>query len=208
MKAFTASEIEAMDRRQRANFINSISGFRTPYLIISGEKGNWNAGTFSNITHVGANPPQISVLFRPDNGKRHTLTNYREQGSITLCMMPFSAHETVHQSSVSAPSGTFEWEALGGQTKHLDNWPHPIPSQALWAVEVHFIESFTLSNNCIYTVGEIARVALLNQTTLDAHGFVDLKESVIAAHGLQSYHEISPEPHRLPFPNVKSLGLE
>lgn len=207
MESFDATALASLDRRYRANVVNALSGFRTPYLITSGKPGEWNAGTFSNITHVGANPPQLSILFRPDNGKRHTYENYKELGSVTLCMMPFNAHERVHNSSVNAPQDVFEWEHLGGESIHPTGWPHPIPKEALWAMEVQFLEQFELNNGCIYTVGSIDQIALLNGSTLTEDGHITINESVIAASGLQSYHEIDPKPARLSYPKASSFDL-
>ena len=87
-EAFSALALDGLERRDRTGLINAISGIRTAFLAISGKDGNWNAGVFTNVTHVGANPASMSILFRQDNGNRHTYTNYKTFKRITLVALP------------------------------------------------------------------------------------------------------------------------
>ena len=123
----TASDIEGFEKRYRTSLINSLSGIRTAFVgITADDRGRFNAATLSNITRIGANPAQMSILFRPDNGKRHTLSNYRNEGKITLVCMPLSKSATVHEVSMNAPEGIFELEIVGENYKERQNWPHPL----------------------------------------------------------------------------------
>ncbi|NBP30693.1 MAG: flavin oxidoreductase, partial [Flavobacteriia bacterium] len=52
MKHFTIEEIQGWDRFYRANFVNSLSGFKPVSLIASqNEQGQVNLAIFSNIVH-------------------------------------------------------------------------------------------------------------------------------------------------------------
>ena len=176
MKTITASDIEGFEKRYRTSLINSLSGIRTAFVgITADDRGRFNAATLSNITHVGANPAQMSILFRPDNGKRHTLSNYRNEGKITLVCMPLSKSATVHEVSMNAPEGIFELEIVGENYKERQNWPHPLPTSFLYAIELEFIEEFTLNNNCVYTVGKIQKIALGEDVQVCEQGKVLLK---------------------------------
>ena len=105
-------QILDLDKRYRTALINSLSGVRTAFIGITGEHEQWNATTLSNITHVGAHPAQLSVLFRPPSTNSHTLKNYRNFGIMTLICMPFHKCDTVHEVSVNAPKNVFELELL------------------------------------------------------------------------------------------------
>ncbi len=56
-KHFSLSELQTWDRFTRANFINSLSGFKSLSLIgtVNGN-GVSNLAVFSNIVHLGADP--------------------------------------------------------------------------------------------------------------------------------------------------------
>ena len=201
-------QILGLERRFQTALINSLSGIRTSFIGITGEHGQWNASTLSNITHVGANPPQISVLFRPQSAKKHTLKNYREFGTITLVCMPFHKFETVHRVSVNAPKDVFELALLGEQVQKLEGWQHPIPNDFLYAIEVNLVEEFTLGNQCIYTVGSIHQLRWSKNVRVNKNGQVIFQQSPTLAIGLQQYTSIDTESKHLPYPSVDNFQFE
>lgn len=210
MNSFTQDidkvDLAKMDKRYRTALVNSIGGVRQAFIGITGSDGKWNAGTFSNVTHVGAHPAQISVLFRPDNGQRHTYTNYKKQEQLTLVSLPFSENERIHNCSANAPEGVFEWTALGGEVSQIENWSHPIPTKALWAIELKFIEEFQLNNGCIYTVGTIQRIGIGKDTFISEQGYLNFEHSPTLALGLNSYLSTGQRADR-PYPKADTLGF-
>ena len=149
-----------MERQARTTLINSLSGVRTAFIAITADsQGRLNASTLTNVTHVGAHPAQMSILFRPDNGKRHTLQNFLNGSPLTLVCMPFNQVNLVHEVSMNAPEGTFELDVLEASTCHVEGCPHPLPKDYLYAISLDFVERFTLNNGCIYTVGQINSIA-------------------------------------------------
>ena len=200
MESFTALALDGLERRERTGLINAISGIRTAFLAISGTQGNWNAGVFTNVTHVGANPACMSILFRPDNGNRHSFTNYRTDKRITLVALPEAEMQRLHDCSASYDEEVFEWEHLGGRCERLTGWTHPIPTTALWAVELEFDESFKLKNGCIYTVGHVQHVGLGKAVVLEDRT-LHFGTPPLLALGLQHYFIPESVAH-LPFPSV------
>jgi flavin reductase (DIM6/NTAB) family NADH-FMN oxidoreductase RutF len=78
-------QLMEMEQRKRAQFINSISGFRSVALIgTTDTNGQTNLAIFSSIVHIGSNPPLLSFIMRPDSVERHTLTNILETGFYTI----------------------------------------------------------------------------------------------------------------------------
>jgi len=208
MKTITAAEINGLEKRFRTSLINSLSGIRTAFIgITEDDRGRFNAATLSNITHVGANPAQMSILFRPDNGKRHTLSNYRNEGKISLVCMPLSKSAIVHEVSMNAPEGIFELEIVGENYKKRQDWPHPLPTTFLYAIELEFIEEFTLNNGCVYTVGKIQNIGLGNDVQVCDQGRVLFKQSPTLAIGLQQYTGIGSDSKHIPYPSASKYGF-
>jgi flavin reductase (DIM6/NTAB) family NADH-FMN oxidoreductase RutF len=76
---FSSSDIMSFEKRYRAAFINSLGGFKSVCLIgtINNIKQS-NLAIFNSIVHIGANPPLIGFVVRPDSVERHTLENILE----------------------------------------------------------------------------------------------------------------------------------
>ena len=85
LKQFTLFDLESMEQRFRTNFINSISGFKSVALIgTTDSKSQTNLAIFSSIIHIGANPPLLGFVVRPDSVERHTLENILETKEYTI----------------------------------------------------------------------------------------------------------------------------
>jgi ferritin len=78
-KHFSLSELQTWDRFTRANFINSLSGFKSLSLIGTvNDKGVSNLAVFSNIVHLGADPALIGFINRPLSAAPHTIQNIQD----------------------------------------------------------------------------------------------------------------------------------
>ena len=209
MTHYLASEdFQHFDKRKRTALINSISGIRTAYIALSqNEQGAHNACTLTNVTHVGAHPAQMSVLFRPDNGKRHTLSNYRETKKLTLVCMPFDHAEVVHESSVNAPEGMFELDIIGAETIAVEGRDILLPKHFMYAIELEYIEEFTLSNGCVYTVGTILGIHFGKGLQMLEDGQLTYSKPPTLAIGLQQYASLSSEGLLFPYPSADKYGL-
>lgn len=201
-------QILDLDKRYRTALINSLSGVRTAFIGITGEHEQWNATTLSNITHVGAHPAQLSVLFRPPSTNSHTLKNYRNFGIMTLICMPFNKCDTVHEVSVNAPKDIFELELLDEPVQNFEGWRHPIPKDFIYAIEIEYVEEFTLNNQCIYTVGSINQLIWSEKLQINDQGQILFQESPVLAIGLQHYTSIHTEGKHPPYPKTDNYHFE
>ena len=76
MEKLDLEEILKLPDRVRVQFINSLSGFKSANLIGTRNKvGQENLSIVSSVTHVGSNPPLLSVIFRPPSVERHSYEN-------------------------------------------------------------------------------------------------------------------------------------
>lgn len=72
---FDTQALNQLDTRFRAHLINGLSGFKSANLIGSVD-GNrqLNLSIVSSIVHLGANPPLIGMVIRPNTVPRHSLS--------------------------------------------------------------------------------------------------------------------------------------
>ena len=74
MQQFTPAEWQSWERFYRANFINSLTGFKSSSLIGTiNAQGVPNLGMFSSMVHIGSDPALIGYINRPVAAAPHTL---------------------------------------------------------------------------------------------------------------------------------------
>jgi len=202
-----STSLDNMERQARTTLINSLSGVRTAFIAITADSdGHLNASTLSNVTHVGAHPAQMSILFRPDNGKRHTLQNFLSGSPLTLVCMPFNQVNLVHEVSMNAPEGTFELDVLNAPTSRIEGFPHPLPKDYLYAISLEFVERFILNNRCIYTIGQIKSIATGAALKVDEEGQISFDTPPTLAIGLRQY-TATEKTVKLPYPSAAKYGF-
>jgi flavin reductase (DIM6/NTAB) family NADH-FMN oxidoreductase RutF len=193
-------EIMGMDKRFRATFINSLTGFKSVSLIGTKDKvGNTNLAIFNSIVHLGAHPPLIGMVVRPDSVDRHTLQNIEETGCYTINHILPDFIEKAHQTSARYPKEVSEFDAVGLTPEYKGDFYAPFVGESTIQIAMNFKEKvpFTI-NNTLFIIGEINQIYLPSDIILP-DGFVDLAAaSSITNSGLDSYHIVS-EGVRFPY---------
>lgn len=186
-------EIMQMEQRFRATFINSLTGFKSLALIgTKGKNGGTNLAVFNSIVHLGAHPPLVGMVVRPDSVDRHTLQNIVETGFYTINHILESMIKQAHQTSARYPKEVSEFEAVGLESMYKDGFFAPFVTESNVQIAVEFKEKVELKiNGTILVIGEIQQVYLPNDAMQD-DGFVDLcKAGSITNTGLDSYHVVN-----------------
>ena len=199
----TASDLIQMEQRKRAHLINSVGGFKSVCLIGTVDKiGQTNLAIFSSIVHIGANPPLISFIMRPDSVERHTLANILETGSYTINHLNASIYKQAHQSSARYAKEVSEFDATGLSTEYKGNCKAPFVKESNVQLELDFIQRIDLTiNNTIMIIGEIKNI-YFPEGCMQEDGFMDIeKAGTITCSGLDSYH-LSKSLARLPYAKV------
>ncbi|MFT6270836.1 MAG: flavin reductase (DIM6/NTAB) family NADH-FMN oxidoreductase RutF [Alphaproteobacteria bacterium] len=179
-----------LPQRTRANFINSLSGFKSANLV--GTKnidGVDNLSIVSSVFHVGAHPPLLGMLMRPHTVKRDTLQNIKDTGVYTINHVHKSFADKAHQCSANYPSDESEFEALGLTPKisSLVNAPFVAESKIRIALKVEQITLIEL-NQTELVIGRVVEVEL-DDDILCKDGYVDIeKAQSVAVSCLDSYH--------------------
>ena len=184
------AQIMEMEQRKRAQFINSISGFRSVALIgTTDAKGQTNLAIFSSIVHIGSNPPLLSFIMRPDSVERHTLTNIMETGFYTINHINANMYEKAHQTSARYPKNVSEFDAAQLTPAFKNAFLAPFVAESNIQIGMEFKERINISiNQTSMIIGEIKFVHYPTNCLLD-DGFLDIeKAGTITSSGVDSYH--------------------
>jgi len=189
-KHFSLHEIMSLESRYRASLINSLGGFKSVCLIGTNNKQQQtNLAIFNSFVHIGANPPLIGFVVRPDSVDRHTLENILETNFYTINHITKSSYKKAHQTSARYPKEVSEFTA-SGLTEHYEaNFFAPFVKESLIKIGVEFKEKVDFKiNGTIFIIGEIKHL-YFPEDILNNDGFLDLeKAGTITCSGLDSYH--------------------
>lgn len=180
-----------MDARDRALFINSLSGFKSANLIGSQDsQGQTNLAMFSSVVHLGASPALVAFIMRPDNGKRHTLDNIKQTKHYTINQVSEAFYDKAHQTSASYSQNQSEFEECGLTTEFIEtiNAPFVAQSSLKYAVSLKQIIPIEL-NGTLMIIGQITHI-ICDQQAIQNDGFIDIELlNTVAVSSLDSYHK-------------------
>jgi flavin reductase (DIM6/NTAB) family NADH-FMN oxidoreductase RutF len=91
--------------------------------------GVTNLALFNSIFHLGANPPLLGMIFRPDGDDHDTLQNIKETGQYTINNVLPEWFEKAHQTSARYPSGYSEFEPCGFKESYYDDFKVPFVAE-------------------------------------------------------------------------------
>jgi flavin reductase (DIM6/NTAB) family NADH-FMN oxidoreductase RutF len=187
---FSYNQIMEWEKRYRAAFVNSLGGFKSVCLIgTKNQQDKSNLAIFNSIVHIGANPPLIGFVVRPDSAERHTLENILETSLYTINHLNKNMYINAHQTSARYPSEISEFDAAGLTEEYINEFGAPFVRESHVQIGVEFQQKVNFSiNNSSFIIGEIKHVYFPPES-LQADGFLDLeKAESITCSGLDSYH--------------------
>jgi len=190
---FSGNDILQMETRNRAAFVNSLSGFKSASLIGSiDSKGNTNLAIFSSVIHLGSNPALIGFINRPDSTGRHTLENILETNCFTINHINKSIYKKAHQTSARYPKYVSEFEVTGLTPEFSKILKAPYVKESCIKYGLELIERHDLKiNGTILIIGNVVEV-IIPENCLLIHGAINIeKAETITISGLDSYHTTS-----------------
>jgi flavin reductase (DIM6/NTAB) family NADH-FMN oxidoreductase RutF len=191
MQYFSQTDINAMEQRYRAAFINSLGGFKSFVMVGTADAdGATNLAPFSSLFHIGANPPLCGLIVRPDDGaERHTLSNIEKTGFYTINHVKADFYRKAHQTSARYPKNVSEFEATGLTPHYIDGFHAPFVAESNVKFALEMREKHPLSiNGTIFIIGEIKHI-IVPEDVIQPDGFVDIeKAGTVTCSGLDSYH--------------------
>jgi flavin reductase (DIM6/NTAB) family NADH-FMN oxidoreductase RutF len=190
----TRNQIEGMEKYYRTTLINSLPGYKCLQMVGTASAGGvTNLALFNSIFHVGANPPLLGMILRPDTPDHDTLKNIIATGCYTLNNVLPSWYQEAHQTSASYPSGVSEFEACGFKPYYTDNFSAPFVMQSTVKIGLTLKQVLPVDiNNTKIVIGEISHI-IADDALLGDDGYVNhVKAGTVTVTGLDSYFTTQP----------------
>jgi flavin reductase (DIM6/NTAB) family NADH-FMN oxidoreductase RutF len=191
MQQFTPAEWKSWERFYRANFINSLTGFKSASLIGTiNELGVPNLGMFSSMVHIGSDPALIGYINRPVAAAPHTLANIKANGFYTVNHIHASFLDKAHQTSAKYPDKFNEFTEVGLTEEYLDGIPAPFVKESAIKYLLSLKEIVPITLNATFLViGQLEQVLIDPSFQPTADGFLELDQAgSICSNGLDAYY--------------------
>ena len=199
------TDLQTWDRFRRANFINSLSGFKSVSLIGTVNKLNQtNLAVFSNIVHLGADPALIGFINRPKEAAPHTIQNIEESGFYTINHIQEAFYKKAHQTSAKYPAAQSEFEAVGLTPIWRESIPCPFVGESVVQYALTLEEIIPIKRNGTFLVVGTITDVFIDQDSVEEDGFIDLqKAGSITSLGIDGYYATA-KLGRLPYAKTSS----
>jgi flavin reductase (DIM6/NTAB) family NADH-FMN oxidoreductase RutF len=190
MQHISSSTIETWERFYRANFINSLTGFKSVSLIGTiNQEGQTNLAIFSSLVHLGSDPALIGFINRPVKAAPHTLANIQATGVYTINHIHPSFLELAHQSSAKYPEGVSEFDELGLTPEFHEGTHAPFVKESKIKYALTLEEIIPIQrNNTFLVIGKLQHVKM-EENILLPDGFLELdRASSLCSNGTDAYY--------------------
>lgn len=189
MRYFSPDNLGHMERFYRANFINCLTGFKSPVLIGTvNNKGRENLAIFNNLVHLGADPALVGFVNRPRQAAPHTLANIEATGVYTINHVCSSFVRQAHQTSAKYPEGISEFAQTGLTPQWRPGQAAPFVAESPVQCSMELKEVIPIQfNNTFFVIGAVTGI-YLREELLEPDGCIDLQQAgVVASLGIDSY---------------------
>lgn len=154
------NNIKSMDQRFRAQFINSLPGFKTPFLLgTQNSSGETNLSIVSSVTHIGSNPALMSLIMRPNTVPRHSIENIKETNFFTLNAVPKDRYVDAHQTSARYDRDQSEFDHCNFTAVYEKDFNAPFVAESPLQIGLSLAQINHLEiNGCDMVIGKIEMV--------------------------------------------------
>ena len=197
----TRDDIDAMEKRHRANLINSLSGYKSANLLGTiNNQGQTNLALMSSVFHIGAHPPLVGMLIRPHSVPRHSLENLIELGQYTLNVVTQEMYQQAHQTTARYSREQSEFAAVGLDEEYSPHLKAPYVAQSQIKTGLSLVDTQTLAvNDTVLVIGEIVELRISEALLGDDGQLNHNAAESVAISGLDEYHMAS-SMERLAYP--------
>jgi len=185
-----SEQIQQLEKQYRISLINSLIGYRSLNLLGTTSKdGITNLCIISSTFHLGANPPLIGLVIRPEREHNDTLRNIKSTGHYTLNNVLPDWFMQAHQTSASYPSGVSEFDACGFKKQYVQGFKAPFVGESTVRIGLELREVIDMEiNGTSLVIGEIVHI-LTEDTLIEADGTVNhAKAQTMTVAGLDTYY--------------------
>ncbi len=192
MKFLNSDDIHNFEKQVRTTFINCLTGFKSPLLVgTKSEQGVDNLAVFNSVFHVGAHPPLIGMICRPNSVPRDTLENIKSTGVYTLNSVHKDFIDMAHQTSARYQPNQSEFSEVGLNPIYRDQFQAPSVEQSKLRIGLELRDHQILNiNDTELLIGEVMWVELCD-SMYQEDGFINFSAVDSAASvGLDAYYEL------------------
>ncbi|MBB5635002.1 flavin reductase (DIM6/NTAB) family NADH-FMN oxidoreductase RutF [Pedobacter cryoconitis] len=185
----SSEQIYQLEKQYRISLINSLVGYKSLNLLgTASNEGITNLCIISSAFHLGANPPLLGIVIRPEREQNSTLTNIKSTGHYTLNNVLPEWYMQAHQTSAYYPSDVSEFDTCGFQKLYTNHFKAPFVKQSTIRIGLELREIIDLEiNGTTILIGEIVHI-LANDDMIAADGTVDhVKAKTMSVAGLDAY---------------------
>ena len=194
MAYYTSTDIKSWERFYRANFINSLTGFKSVSLIGTADaNGQTNLGVFSSIVHIGSDPALVGYINRPRKAAPLTLANIEATGVYTINHIHPSHVDKAHQASAKYPPEVSEFEEVGLTPEFIEDIKAPFvkESRIKYGLSLQQIIPITI-NETFLVIGKVEMIKL-EDDYITEDGFINLHQAgSLCSTGVDSYYSTQP----------------
>jgi len=184
-----SDQIAVMEKHFRISLINSLVGYKPLNLLGTvNNAGVSNLCLISSAFHLGANPPLLGVVIRPEREQNDTLRNIKTAGQYTLNNVLPEWYKQAHQTSASYPSGVSEFGICGFDELYIAGFKAPFVTQSTVRIGLELREFIDMKiNGTTIVVGEIVEI-LTDDLLIGKDGTVDhVNAGTMTVAGLDAY---------------------
>ena len=190
MMHYTNGQIAQMEKLKRTAFVNSLSGFKSLNMI--GTKSNsrqTNLSIINSVCHIGANPPLMGFISRPNSVERHTLENILETNYYSINHVNQNIFKKAHQTSARYARHQSEFDETGLTPIYKNSFSAPFVEESSIQMGLELKELLPIKiNDTLLIIGEILDVYFPDDV-LQEDGVLDIeKAGTVVGSSLDGYH--------------------
>lgn len=186
------SDIKQMEKRFRANLINTVAGLKPVNLIGTRDStGVDNLAIITSVFHVGADPALQGMILRPNppGTDRNTLDNIIDTNSYTINAVSRQFFTAAHQTSARYAADVSEFDETGLTPVYVEGITAPFVNESPIKIGLELREHTVLTINATHLIiGEIVYLDFADEA-LGPDGTLHLEHfDLVSAAGLDAYH--------------------
>lgn len=189
-----SEQIYRLEKQYRTSLINSLIGYRALNLLgTASTAGVTNLCIISSVFHLGANPPLVGLVMRPEREHNDTLRNILATAQYTLNNVLPEWYMQAHQTSASYPSGTSEFDTCHLKKHYVPGFEAPFVAESTVRIGLELRESIDMKiNGTTILIGEIVHI-LTEDGLIGEDGTLNhSKAETMTVAGLDTYY--LPQP--------------
>jgi flavin reductase (DIM6/NTAB) family NADH-FMN oxidoreductase RutF len=155
-------------------------------------KGITNLGVFSNVVHIGANPPLIGIIFRPAaDVPRNSLQNILLTQQYTLNAIGPHMLPNAHLASAKLPMNESEFDLCELTPSYREDWEAPFVEESPIQIALSLQEIVPIkANNTQLVIGRVQHV-FIHPDFVPKNGRINFEEvNAMATTGLNTYYAL------------------